>query len=147
MPKNYGQACPVAKTLELIGDRWTLLVVRDLLMGKTKFAELLESLPGLAPNILSDRLKHLEASGIIEQKQYNDHPPRVEYKLTASGRELGLVVGALFTWGSKHLYGDLALVDEQCGHEVGVAFYCPECERPSDTRRMHRKEKKTSARQ
>jgi DNA-binding HxlR family transcriptional regulator len=96
MPKkDYGQRCPVAKTLELVGDRWTLLVVRDLLRGTRRFQDLQAGLPGLAPNILSDRLKLMEEHGLVERRFYSDHPPRAEYALTAKGQELGMVIGAL----------------------------------------------------
>ena len=82
MAKKYGQACPVAKALELVGDRWTLLVVRDLLPGTRRFQDLLDSLPGLAPNILSDRLKLMEEHRLVTRHLYSDHPPRARYELT-----------------------------------------------------------------
>ena len=86
MTKDYGLPCPVAKTLEIVGDRWTLLIVRDLLaMGPRKYAELAESLKGIAPNILADRLKTLEEHGIVEREFYSEHPPRAHYKLTKKG--------------------------------------------------------------
>jgi DNA-binding HxlR family transcriptional regulator len=138
MPKEYGQACPVAKTLEIIGDRWTILIVRDLFQGRTKFAEFLEGLPGLAPNILSDRLKNLESNGIIAEHMYSDHPPRVEYKLTPKGKELAPVLGALFDWGTRHLHKEYALVNTDCGHEVHVGYFCPSCNEPSPSKRISR---------
>jgi len=77
MTKEYGLPCPVARTLEIVGDRWTLLIVRDLLaMGTRKYAELAESLKGIAPNILADRLKTLEEHGLVEREFYSEHPPR-----------------------------------------------------------------------
>ena len=76
MPKRYGQSCPVAKTLELIGDRWTLLIVRDLLPGTRRFQDLLSSLSGIAPNILSDRLKLMEEHALVSRRLYSEHPPR-----------------------------------------------------------------------
>ena len=78
MPKRYGQPCPVAKTLELIGDRWTLLLVRDLLPGTRRFQDLLTSLSGIAPNILSDRLKLMEEHGLVSRRLYSEHPPRAD---------------------------------------------------------------------
>jgi DNA-binding HxlR family transcriptional regulator len=127
MRKRYDQACPVAKTLELIGDRWTLLVVRDLLPGRRRFQDLLESMPGLAPNVLSDRLKLMEEHGLIARHFYSEHPPRAEYELTDRGRELGMIVGALADWGSRHVYRRSRLVHEGCGHPVKLGYFCAEC--------------------
>jgi DNA-binding HxlR family transcriptional regulator len=127
MAKRYGQSCPVAKTLELIGERWTLLVVRDLLAGTRRFQDLLTSLPGLAPNILSDRLKLLEEHGVIARHFYSEHPPRAEYALTDKGKELGVIVGALAAWGSRHVYRRARLVHAGCDHPVTLGYYCPGC--------------------
>lgn len=124
MPKkDYGQRCPVAKTLELVGDRWTLLVVRDLLGGIGRFQDLQAGLPGLAPNILSDRLKLMGEHGLVERRFYSDHPPRAEYALTARGQELGVVIGALAAWGSRHAYTRARLVDADSGQEVRLGYF------------------------
>jgi DNA-binding HxlR family transcriptional regulator len=129
MPKNYDQACPVAKALELVGDRWTLLIVRDLLNeGARRFQDFQQSLKSIAPAILSDRLKLMEEHGLVTRRFYSDHPPRAEYILTDKGKELGLVIGALATWGSRHVYPDAALVHTDCGHPVRVGYYCPHCD-------------------
>src|SRR5471032_317626 len=109
MSKDYGLPCPVAKSLDLLGERWTLLVVRDLLRGPAKFQDLQTSL-GVAPGILSDRLKVLEDHAIIQSALYSEHPPRAEYTLTERGRELRTVVGALAVWWSHHLHKRSALV-------------------------------------
>jgi DNA-binding HxlR family transcriptional regulator len=127
MPKRYDQACPVAKALELVGDRWTLLAVRDLLRGTKRFQDLLASLPGIAPNILSARLKLMEEHGLVTRRFYSDHPPRAEYALTDKGRELGMIVGALAAWGSRHVYKQARLVHAGCGHPVTVGYYCSDC--------------------
>ena len=127
MPKRYNQSCPVAKTLEVVGDRWTLLVVRDLLGGTRRFQDLLGTLPGIAPNILSARLKLMEEHGLIRRQLYSDHPPRAEYALTDRGRELGMVVGALAAWGGRHVHRETQLVHAGCGHPVSVGYYCPDC--------------------
>ncbi len=96
-------ACPVARTLDIIGERWTLLLLRDLfLRGSRRFQDFQESLPGVAPNILSARLKALEENGIVERHQYSERPPRLEYVLTAKGKSLGPIVAALRDWGTKH---------------------------------------------
>jgi DNA-binding HxlR family transcriptional regulator len=117
----------VAKTLEVVGDRWTLLIVRDLLAGTRRFQDLLESQPGIAPNILSDRLKLMEEHALVTRHFYSDHPPRAEYALTEKGRGLGVVVGALATWGGEHVYPKAKLVHAGCGHPVKMGYYCPDC--------------------
>jgi len=126
--KRYGQACPVAKTLEVIGDRWTLLLVRDLLPGRRRFRDLLDSLPGIAPNMLSDRLKLMEEHELITRHFYSDHPPRAEYELTDKGKDLGVIVGALAAWGSRHVERRSRLVHADCGHPVKLGYYCPDCD-------------------
>jgi DNA-binding HxlR family transcriptional regulator len=123
MPKIYGQRCPVAKTLEVVGDRWTLLVVRDLLGGARRFRDLQTGLPGLAPNILSERLKLMEEHGLVGRRLYSDHPPRAEYELTDKGKELGVVLGALAAWGSRHVDKRARLVHADSGREVRLGYY------------------------
>ena len=123
MPKIYGQRCPVAKTLELVGDRWTLLLVRDLLGGTRRFQDLEASLPGIAPNILSDRLKLMEEHSLVTRSFYSDHPPRAEYSLTDKGKELGTVVGALAAWGSRHVDKSARLVHADSGKEVRLGYF------------------------
>lgn len=128
--------CPVASTLDLVGDRWTLLVVRDLLRGRSKFGELRESVEGIPPAILSLRLKLLEENGVLRRREYQSNPPRFIYQLTAKGHALGVVVGALATWGEKFAESDLALVDDECGHGVRVVYHCPTCARRSPRSRV-----------
>jgi DNA-binding HxlR family transcriptional regulator len=103
MSTPYDRTCPVARTLEIIGDRWTILIIRDLLRkGPLKFLDLESSLQGISPNTLSARLKTLEEADLVERRFYEQHPPRAEYLLTAKGRELGPVLRALKDWGLKH---------------------------------------------
>src|SRR5262249_56743488 len=103
MARPYDRSCPVARTLEIIGDRWTILIIRDLLRkGPRKFIDFEQSLAGISPNTLSARLKTLEDSGIVERRLYEQHPPRAEYLLTVKGRELGPALRALKDWGEKH---------------------------------------------
>ena len=95
--------CPVARTLNIIGERWTILILRDLsLQGPRKFQDFERSLTGISPNTLSARLKTLEEHGVVERRFYADHPPRAEYLLTEKGRELRPVLRALREWGEKH---------------------------------------------
>ena len=100
------EGCPVAGTLDIIGDRWTILVLRDLILGRSKFTELLESLQGISPNLLAQRLKRLEEQGIVERAFYSDHPPRAEYGLTEKGNELVPVLRAIAEWGYKYELDD-----------------------------------------
>ena len=94
--------CPVARTLDILGDRWTMLVLRDIVRGVSKFGDILQSLEGISPNLLADRLKRLEERGIVERVFYSDHPPRAEYCLTEKGSELGPVLQAMAEWGIKY---------------------------------------------
>ncbi len=95
--------CPVARTLNVLGDRWTLLIVRDILaFRRHRFTELLESLPGISPNLLSQRLKQLEDAGIVRRELYSEHPPRMEYRLTEKGKALGPVLSAMRDWGDRY---------------------------------------------
>jgi DNA-binding HxlR family transcriptional regulator len=103
MARSYRQKCPVARTLDLIGERWTTLILRDLLRdGPRRYQDFQESLAGVAPNTLSARLKAMEAAGLIERKPYSEHPPRLEYHLTDKGRSLGPVLKALREWGQRN---------------------------------------------
>jgi DNA-binding HxlR family transcriptional regulator len=98
--------CPVACTLDVVGDRWSLVVVRDLLLhGPRRYGELLAAPEGIPTNILSERLKRLAAEGIVEARAYSDHPPRSEYALTERGRALGPVLKAMVEWGLRHVPG------------------------------------------
>src|SRR3990170_4263272 len=148
MPKLYGQRCPVAKTLEVVGDRWTLLVVRDLLGGARRFHDLPAGLPGLAPNILSERLKLMEAHALVSRRFYSDHPPRAEYELTAKGKELGVVVGALAAWGARHVYKGARLVHADSGKEVRLGYFRADTGKrvPGSAVRVRRGSKGTPAR-
>src|SRR5215470_17186490 len=104
MARSYRlKSCPVARTLDLIGERWTILILRDLLLqGARRYQDFQESLAGIAPNTLSARLKDMEARGLISRRMYSEHPPRLEYELTDKGRSLGPILKALREWGQKH---------------------------------------------
>jgi len=100
---TYDLPCPIARTLDIVGERWTWLILRDLLLeGPRKFQDLQLSLRGISPTTLSARLKTLEDQGIVERHIYEKYPPRAEYTLTDKGRELGPVLKALRDWGSRH---------------------------------------------
>jgi DNA-binding HxlR family transcriptional regulator len=97
--------CPLASTLDIVGDRWTLLLIRDLLLGKARYGDFLTSDEHIPTNILADRLKRLEREGLISRVPYSQHPLRVEYHLTDQGRALGQAVDALADWGMQHFPG------------------------------------------
>src|SRR5262249_59439479 len=94
--------CPVACTLDIVGDRWTLLLIRDLLGGKKRYGEFLASSERIPTNILAERLKRLEREGLIRRVPYSVHPPRDEYELTERGYELSGPLEALAGWGTRH---------------------------------------------
>ena len=98
--------CPIAGALDLVGDRWTLLVIRDLLLyDKRRFAEFLSSPERIATNILADRLDRLERCGLVERRPSADRPARGEYHPTARGRDLAPVLRELIRWGQRHVPG------------------------------------------
>ena len=103
---KYGQYCPIAMALEVLGDRWTLLIIRDMLTGTRHFNDLERGLPGISRSLLSKRLRQLEAAGVVA-KRVNDMGRRTtEYELTQAGAELEQVIGALLTWGSQWAFRD-----------------------------------------
>jgi DNA-binding HxlR family transcriptional regulator len=103
LKRDYdGQNCSIARALEVVGERWTLLIVRDVFLGRRRFDQLQESL-GIARNILTDRLNRLVDEGILERVPYSERPVRYEYRLTSKGLELNVALTALRQWGDKHL--------------------------------------------
>jgi DNA-binding HxlR family transcriptional regulator len=97
--------CPVSCALDLLGDKWTLLLVRDLLLGKGTYSEFQKSPEGIPTNILASRLKRLQAEGILAREPYQQNPPRYRYKLTGKGRDLAPVLLAMVDWSNRHLDG------------------------------------------
>lgn len=102
----YNQACPVARTLDLIGDRWTLLIIRDMFLGKTRFSQFRQSTPAPPPKLLSERLQRLEQIGLVEHVVCSRRPLRAEYRLTPKGRTLHRVLGEIVCWGLDHTFTD-----------------------------------------
>ncbi|MEM9385774.1 MAG: helix-turn-helix domain-containing protein [Pseudomonadota bacterium] len=99
----YNNKCPVGRTMNVIGERWTVMLLRDLLLNPTRrFQDFLNGHDGLSPNTLSARLKWLEEQGIVERYFYEERPPRADYRLTKKGKELGPVLLAMRRWGEKH---------------------------------------------
>lgn len=104
MPQEHRSPCPIACSLDLIGDRWTLLVIRDMMFfGKCRFEEFLESPEAISTNILANRLKSLEEVGLVEKQPYSNHSRRMNYQLTERGRSLRPVLKAMVVWGLKHI--------------------------------------------
>lgn len=123
--------CPVARSTALVGDRWTLLVMRELFTGSTRFDEL-EIQTGATPQMLTDRLKRLEASGMIERRVYSERPLRHEYLLTKMGREFFPVIAAFRAWGEAWCKDEdeplaARTMHRKCGAEVGLDGRCPTC--------------------
>lgn len=98
-------SCPVANTLDILGDKWTLLLIRDLFMDKHTYSEFQQSPEGIPTNILADRLKRLEKHGVIEKRLYLERPKRYQYHLTDKGRDLGKVLREMKDWGLKYIAG------------------------------------------
>ena len=105
MTPTRRSSCPAACALDLAGDKWTLLVVRDLLRGRHTYGELAASDERIPTNILAERLRRMEAAGLIDAKPYQDKPVRYAYSLTAKGRDLDRVLAALARWGKRHVRG------------------------------------------
>ncbi len=94
--------CPVERTVNLIGGKWTLLILRDLFVGTKRFGELRTSLAGVSPKTLTDKLRELEGDGLVQRKIYPEVPPRVEYSLTPRGQSLQKIFDAMQEWGTQH---------------------------------------------
>ena len=97
--------CPVANMLDLFGDKWTLLIVRDIVLGKSRYGEFAQSVEGIPTNILANRLKRLESLGVVEKQAYSNKPVRFQYNLTDKGRDLVPMLEAMVEWASKHVPG------------------------------------------
>src|ERR1700722_7918913 len=109
--------CPIARSLERVGEWWSILILRDAFKGKTRFDQFQKSLE-IAPNMLTRRLNALVESGLFERRRYSDHPPREEYLLTERGRDFRPVLWTLLTWGNKHFAPEgasVVLVDSETG--------------------------------
>jgi DNA-binding HxlR family transcriptional regulator len=100
--KRYGQACPIARALDVVGDRWSLLIVRELIVGPRRYTDLMDGLPGIGTNVLAARLRDLDAAGIVTKRALPPPTPVTVYDLTEAGRELGRTLASLRTWGAQH---------------------------------------------
>ena len=123
---------PLVEALDAVGDRWTLLVVAALLDGPKRFGDLQTALHGIAPNVLTQRLRNLEAQRLVVAQPYSERPPRFVYELSASGRELAGALRQLADWGARHVEGAEPPRHAACGTPMESRWYCPTCERPVD---------------
>jgi DNA-binding HxlR family transcriptional regulator len=130
IPLAGDEACSIAATLEVIGDRWTVLILRDAFRGVRRFDQLTHDL-GIARNLLADRLRKLVEHGVLSKVPYQSRPVRYEYRLTPKGIDLSPALVALMRWGDKYESGaggpPLSLVHARCGHELEQVFVCPAC--------------------
>jgi DNA-binding HxlR family transcriptional regulator len=122
----------LAAALDRVGDRWSLLLVEALLDGPRRFGELGEAIPGIAPNILTDRLRRLEREAIVRSTPYSTRPPRVEYGLTAEGRELAGALRLLADWGARGVGEAATMRHAPCGTPLEARWWCPTCDRAVD---------------
>ncbi len=122
--------------LDIVGDRWTLLIVRDLLRGRTRFNQLRVSVVGIASNILTDRLRSLETNEIITRRPYGKSSSRDSYVLTKKGHHLVPVIGALILWGEHYGDASLGLIDSTCGHNVELLYRCSHCDHDTPRSRL-----------
>ena len=122
--------CSIARTLSVVGDRWTLLLLRDCFLGARRFDQFSESL-GLSPHLLSTRLVKLVEAGVLERHPYQQKPTRYEYRLTEKGRDLYPVIAGLVRWGDRWMADDegppVTLIHRDCGHATTPTLVCSEC--------------------
>jgi DNA-binding HxlR family transcriptional regulator len=129
-PERGGESrhAALADALETVGDRWTLLVIAALLDGPKRFGDLQQELPGIAPNILTQRLRQLERDALLVARPYSERPPRFVYELSSAGQELAGVLRLLAGWGARNAGGDVR--HSVCGTPMEARWWCPTCEQP-----------------
>lgn len=130
-PPPPGAQSPLERAVARVGDRWSLLVVAALLDGPRRFGELQEAVAGIATNVLSGRLKHLEREGVVVAEAYSARPPRFSYRLTAAGRDLAGPLHLLARWGAADADQD-GPAHAACGTALEPIWWCPTCRRPAD---------------
>lgn len=126
---SAGESCSIERTLDIIGDRWTLLILRDIFRGVRRFSQLHDDL-GIAKNLLADRLNRLVEADVVHKVEYNERPPRFEYRLTARGQELSPALVALMSWGDRWCTDGeppTVLVHDKCDTPLEQLLLCPMC--------------------
>lgn len=130
MKNLYNLPCHIAQTLNVIGDKWTLLIIRQLMEGRDTYKEIQMKLEGIPSNLLSERLKCLDENGLVASSIYQEHPPRYRYVLTESGKDLADLFNTIVLWGEKNLKNcDKQLIHNECGHKIEMQYYCSHCEK------------------
>ncbi len=130
------RVCSIARTLDIVGEKWALLAVREVFLGNRRFDEMVRR-TGAPRDTLAARLRTLVASGILERRRYSEHPARYEYRLTEAGRDLYPVILTLLRWGDKHLAGEDGpplVLEHHCGHRLVAELVCESCGEPVDAR-------------
>lgn len=127
-PSGHGSS-PLAAALDRVGDRWSLLIVEALLDGPRRFGELSDAVAGIAPNILTERLRRLDRAAIVRSTPYSTRPPRMEYALTADGLELAGTLRLLADWGARRTADVETLRHGACGTPLEAHWFCPTCTR------------------
>ena len=132
--------CSIARTLEIVGEKWALLAVREVFLGNRRFDEMVRRI-GAPRDTVAARLRSLTGAGILERRQYSEHPARYEYRLTEAGRELYPVILTLMRWGDEHLAGDAGpplVLEHACGHRLVAKVVCEACGEPVQARAVRR---------
>jgi DNA-binding HxlR family transcriptional regulator len=130
------RSCSIARTLDVVGEKWALLAVREVFLGNHKFDEMVHR-TGAPRDTLAARLRTLTGAGVLEKRQYSEHPARYEYHLTAAGRDLYPVIITLLRWGDQYLAGQDGpplLLEHHCGHQLTAQVTCQACGEPLDPR-------------
>ncbi|KXU50717.1 MAG: helix-turn-helix domain-containing protein [Longibaculum muris] len=128
MKKQYDIECNIAQTLNLIGDKWTLLILHAIQSGYTTYKELQENLPGIPTNLLSNRLKTLCEDDLLKCELYSQHPPRYQYSLTDKSKDLDDIYNALIIWGDRHLSRSYkCLKHKDCDGQIQIVYVCQKC--------------------
>lgn len=133
MKNLYDLPCNIAQTLNIIGDKWTLLILRQLMGGYDTYTKIQQQLEGIPTNLLSNRLKSLIEDDLIRADLYQAHPPRYRYLLTDSGRDLSDVFNSIILWGERNVKKcHKQLAHSNCGHKIKMTYYCPQCDQTID---------------
>jgi DNA-binding HxlR family transcriptional regulator len=130
------RACSIARALDIVGEKWALLAVREVFLGNRRFDDMVRR-TGAPRDTLAARLRTLVAAGILERRRYSEHPARFEYHLTEAGRDLYPVIATLMRWGDKHLAGEDGpplVLEHHCGHRLEARLVCESCGEAVDPR-------------
>ena len=128
--------CSIARTLDLVGEKWALLAVREVFLGNRRFDEMVKR-TGAPRDTLAARLRTLVGAGVLERRQYSEHPARFEYRLTSAGRDLYPVITTLMRWGDQYLAGEDGppmVIQHHCGNRLVATVVCEACGEPLDAR-------------